>query len=377
MTTTRHARALLDLLALVALCGCAALAGCADGRAHLGGDAGPAADASGAIPDATPPGDAAATPMDTGMAVPSVTPRSPCGNARCWTAPSLPGSCGGRALSEDFATGRYDAHRVAVSVRAGVPLELTLEVTRGAFEPALLLLSPDGVTVYDGAFGVATAGLEIVPLDPGRGARAAAVSVMATTDLELHAFVTSWSTVESGFTSAMPTDAAYVLTAQSDCPAGATLCPIAPESITSFGSGYFRRTESSDPSSPMYSPYKRDTRAEHQGYDVYARLGTPLVAVASGTIVSAVTAPAADDLCGLSVNLAADSGVTFRYCHLERVDVTSGRVTTGQQLGVVGASGNAHSPHLHFVYLDAPDVAGVGSAYRSDLVNGFIDSHCR
>ena len=37
------------------------------------------------------------------------------------------------------------------------------------------------------------------------------------------------------------------------------------------------------------------------------------------------------------------------YAHLSRIDVTAGAaVTTATQVGLVGATGNATGPHLHF-----------------------------
>ena len=43
------------------------------------------------------------------------------------------------------------------------------------------------------------------------------------------------------------------------------------------------------------------------------------------------------------------NGVSSWYAHLSRIDVTSGTtVTTATQVGLVGATGNATGPHLHF-----------------------------
>jgi murein DD-endopeptidase MepM/ murein hydrolase activator NlpD len=66
--------------------------------------------------------------------------------------------------------------------------------------------------------------------------------------------------------------------------------------------------------------------------------------------------------------------VTFRYCHLDSVVVTCGPVVTGQPIGRNGMTGNAKGPHVHFVYLDAPDVTGSGTdAQKSRKANQYID----
>ena len=52
---------------------------------------------------------------------------------------------------------------------------------------------------------------------------------------------------------------------------------------------------------------------------------------------------------GLLVTIAHRDGVRSMYAHLSRVDVRLGEaVATGQQVGLVGATGDATGPHLHF-----------------------------
>lgn len=86
----------------------------------------------------------------------------------------------------------------------------------------------------------------------------------------------------------------------------------------------------------------------HQGNDLFGQYGTPLVAIADGVVFKA-----GDDggLGGLRVWLRDDQGVEYYYAHMARIDVAVGqRLARGEQLGLLGNSGNARTtpPHVHF-----------------------------
>ncbi len=90
----------------------------------------------------------------------------------------------------------------------------------------------------------------------------------------------------------------------------------------------------------------------HQGQDVFAKCGTPLVAVTSGTIKQhAVEARA-----GNYIVLAGDDGTDYAYMHLRTPSpVRKGtKVTAGQRVGEVGETGVAYGCHLHFEIWPAP-----------------------
>lgn len=84
----------------------------------------------------------------------------------------------------------------------------------------------------------------------------------------------------------------------------------------------------------------------HTGEDYAAATGTNLVAVRSGTIRWSNGNGGAY---GNWIGLDADNGRTYVYCHLSSRSVAAGaKVSAGQLLGKVGATGNVTGPHLHF-----------------------------
>jgi peptidoglycan LD-endopeptidase LytH len=106
----------------------------------------------------------------------------------------------------------------------------------------------------------------------------------------------------------------------------------------------------------------------HEGVDIFAPRGTPVVAAADGR----VTQVGSNGIGGRFVWLAdANGGLTYYYAHLDEHRVAQGAwVRAGDTIGTVGNTGNASgtSPHLHFgvyrtgrVALDpAPLLAGAG-----------------
>ncbi|MBJ7457741.1 MAG: M23 family metallopeptidase [Thermoleophilaceae bacterium] len=93
----------------------------------------------------------------------------------------------------------------------------------------------------------------------------------------------------------------------------------------------------------------------HQGQDVVADSGTPVVAPYGG-VVSHVAYQAA--AAGYYVVLHADDGRDYVFMHLLKRSTavkTGERVAAGQQLGRVGSTGASSGPHLHFeVWIDGP-----------------------
>jgi hypothetical protein len=87
---------------------------------------------------------------------------------------------------------------------------------------------------------------------------------------------------------------------------------------------------------------------KHEGIDIFARKGTPVLAVTSGIIVSKATTPR-----GGKVVWLQSSTHTFQayYAHLDEQYVRAGQwVQKGEVIGTVGNTGNARTTpaHLHF-----------------------------
>jgi murein DD-endopeptidase MepM/ murein hydrolase activator NlpD len=85
----------------------------------------------------------------------------------------------------------------------------------------------------------------------------------------------------------------------------------------------------------------------HQGVDMMAASGTPVVAIVSGAITLADYGGSA----GYWQILSGDDGNQYWYMHNQQNIVTGGPVSAGEQIATVGDTGNAAgTPHLHFEY---------------------------
>nr|WP_083342848.1 M23 family metallopeptidase [Rhodococcus triatomae] len=91
----------------------------------------------------------------------------------------------------------------------------------------------------------------------------------------------------------------------------------------------------------------------HAGVDIAAPIGTPIVAVADGTVIE--SGPASGF--GMWVRLQHDDGTVTVYGHIDQSMVSAGqRVMAGDQIATVGNRGFSTGPHLHFeVHLNGSD----------------------
>lgn len=83
----------------------------------------------------------------------------------------------------------------------------------------------------------------------------------------------------------------------------------------------------------------------HRGLDFRGGFGTPIVAVADGTVSRAGWAGGY----GNQVRLNHAGGLATSYSHMSRIAVSPGtRVRQGQVIGYIGSTGLSTGPHLHF-----------------------------
>lgn len=94
--------------------------------------------------------------------------------------------------------------------------------------------------------------------------------------------------------------------------------------------------------------YPRSGGRTHEGTDIMAASGTPVVAITDGTI----TYEGYGSSAGYWIILTGDDGHGYWYMHNTENLVSGGRVQAGQQIATVGSTGNASggAPHVHFEY---------------------------
>lgn len=84
----------------------------------------------------------------------------------------------------------------------------------------------------------------------------------------------------------------------------------------------------------------------HDGLDIIAPLGTPVVATESGVVTAVQTALGGK---GNMVTIKHDGGYSTVYAHMSKIFVKKGKkVKRGERIGLVGDSGRSFTTHLHY-----------------------------
>jgi murein DD-endopeptidase MepM/ murein hydrolase activator NlpD len=83
----------------------------------------------------------------------------------------------------------------------------------------------------------------------------------------------------------------------------------------------------------------------HNGMDIDGERGQPVVAPANGTIVKAAWSGGYGNM----IEIDHGNGLTTRYGHLSKVEVSEGSpIMRGMLIGYVGSTGRSTGPHLHY-----------------------------
>jgi murein DD-endopeptidase MepM/ murein hydrolase activator NlpD len=117
----------------------------------------------------------------------------------------------------------------------------------------------------------------------------------------------------------------------------------------------------SDWTLPVHKPYRLTAgfgksgdrwSHNHTGQDFAVNSGTEVDTVHTGTVVKAGWGGAY----GNRIVIEHAPGEYSEYAHLSKIDVSVGQhVTTGQEIGLSGATGNVTGPHLHFEIRTTPN----------------------
>ena len=99
---------------------------------------------------------------------------------------------------------------------------------------------------------------------------------------------------------------------------------------------------------PIYRVYR-----QHTGVDLGGVYGSPIVAAASGVVISVINPYQGRNTGGSGygnyVVIDHGGGVSTLYAHLQKTLVSVGqRVSAGERIGLCGATGTATGAHLHF-----------------------------
>ncbi|MFE7263886.1 peptidoglycan DD-metalloendopeptidase family protein [Streptomyces sp. NPDC057592] len=171
----------------------------------------------------------------------------------------------------------------------------------------------------------------------------------------------------AGTGSALPSKAPSVTVEKSATAKSSAAAPEskAPAATQNTGSGYVHPVPGNHTTNYRASGSNWSS-GSHTGIDFPVSTGTSVKSITSGTVVAAGWGGAY----GNQVVVKHADGHYSQYGHLSSISVSAGQaVSTGQQVGLSGATGNVTGPHLHFEVRTGP-------AYGSDIDPiAFLASH--
>lgn len=114
----------------------------------------------------------------------------------------------------------------------------------------------------------------------------------------------------------------------------------------------------------------------HNGLDFAAKVGTPILAAAAGTVLGTGDT---DRACngvsyGKWVLIKHGNGLTTLYAHLSVIQVSAGQsVAAGEKIGLSGNTGYSTGPHLHFTLYASDSVHISGpTEYKSKVCGTYL-----
>ena len=96
---------------------------------------------------------------------------------------------------------------------------------------------------------------------------------------------------------------------------------------------------------PIIDPFSKEEK-HHFGMDFRAKIGTPVVATANGTVIEVNES---NEGYGNKIVLKHDNEFKTLYAHLNEIKVSVGQeVKIGEIIGLSGNTGKSTGPHLHY-----------------------------
>ncbi|HCD59391.1 MULTISPECIES: murein hydrolase activator EnvC family protein [Exiguobacterium] len=130
-------------------------------------------------------------------------------------------------------------------------------------------------------------------------------------------------------------------------PAPAPSAPAAPKPAPSSG-GLFIHPTAGTVTQGYGSAGGENGYTFHNGIDFGGPVGTPIVAAATGTVITASGGGPYGNHVMIAHQLNGKTYTTV-YAHMSSLNTRAGqRVSQGQQIGALGSTGNSTGPHLHF-----------------------------
>ena len=108
----------------------------------------------------------------------------------------------------------------------------------------------------------------------------------------------------------------------------------------------------------------------HDGIDFHTTTGSPIYAMAAGTVYRVETDPASGNY-GIHVRIDHGNGYKTTYAHLSIANVVEGQLVSGGAIiGFGGSTGNSSGPHLHLAMKQEGSTAS-GSGWPWDLIDPY------